>query len=103
MFDPFLPDAIERSYEKVNKRTRERINISEDLTGLLNYLTSLNIRHKVPLILHFNFFIKTLNPLFLFFKFPKAVKLYYNSSLITTGTTDLVNFISLKKRKKIIH
>lgn len=27
LFDPFLPDIIERNYEKVNKRTRERIII----------------------------------------------------------------------------
>lgn len=44
--------------------------IGDNITGLLNYLTAKHIRGK------------TKHPIFLALKFPKAVKLYYNKSII---------------------
>lgn len=58
MFDPFLPESLEKSYIKVKPKTSETVGIGNDVEGLFNYFTAYSIRHKVDfcLILLFFFF-----------------------------------------------
>ena len=55
--EPFSPDNLEKIFiKRENKKKNDtEIKILNDYEGLFNYLTAPNIRHKVFLILFYNF------------------------------------------------
>lgn len=71
IFDPFLPNCLDKAYEITDKLNHAKALLSNDLLGLNNYLTSSTIRHKIR------------HPFFLLGRFSQGVKLYYNTELIS--------------------
>jgi hypothetical protein len=49
IFDPFLPENLDKLYVKFKSKKSDIIQISDELDGVLNYFTAYSIRHKVNL------------------------------------------------------
>jgi hypothetical protein len=70
-FEPFHPKLLRKYYAKkqlISASKSVETPINGDITGLCDYLTASNIKNKVK------------HPLFLLLRFPKCVKLYYNTT-----------------------
>jgi hypothetical protein len=71
-FDPFHPKFLRKDYVKkqilVNSANTDT-PITSDVSGLCDYLTAVNIKHKIK------------HPIFFILKFPSCVSLYYNTKI----------------------
>ncbi|KAL4499970.1 hypothetical protein ABPG72_015319 [Tetrahymena utriculariae] len=78
-YDPFPSEIIEKKYEFYSKQSNEKQTLSDDVASLYNYFLNPYIRHK------------SVNPLFLSLKFPRALNMYFNKDLIPTEYFDQNN------------
>ncbi|EAR88349.1 hypothetical protein TTHERM_00812660 (macronuclear) [Tetrahymena thermophila SB210] len=69
-YDPFPSEIIEKKYEFYSKQSNEKSILSDDVASLYNYFLNPYIRHK------------SVNPLFLSLKFPRALNMYFNKDYI---------------------
>ncbi|KRX03883.1 hypothetical protein PPERSA_04761 [Pseudocohnilembus persalinus] len=71
LFDVFLPDLIDKQYERIAKdKQLLKGTIKSDVESLMYYFCNPYIRHKI------------LHPFFLLLKFNKAITIYYNERII---------------------
>ncbi|KAL4472416.1 hypothetical protein ABPG74_018365 [Tetrahymena malaccensis] len=83
LIEPFIPYYL-----------KEQRDLCDETEGLVNYLTSKKIRHKI------------LHPLYLFLQFPRVFELFYNKSIlksynkITYCIQNLLMKTQLKKNKE---
>jgi len=61
LFDPFLPETLDKTYYKVSRSIPNLRIIEDNLEGLYNYFSTPTIRYKI------------FHPLFIFLKFNKGV------------------------------
>ncbi|KAL4435828.1 hypothetical protein ABPG74_015796 [Tetrahymena malaccensis] len=84
LYDPFLPSILEKQYNlggsQIESGDKSKI-IGEDLQSLIIYFSAQNIRHKI------------IHPLYLLFKFPKAISLFYNKNIIKQENISPENLI----------
>ncbi|KAL4484242.1 hypothetical protein ABPG72_003526 [Tetrahymena utriculariae] len=84
LYDPFLPSILEKQYNlggsQIESSDKSKI-IGEDLQSLIIYFSAQNIRHKI------------IHPLYLLFKFPKAISLFYNKKIIKQENISPENLI----------
>ncbi|EAS06755.2 hypothetical protein TTHERM_00689940 (macronuclear) [Tetrahymena thermophila SB210] len=84
LYDPFLPSILEKQYNlggsQIEAGDKSKI-IGEDLQSLIIYFSAQNIRHKI------------IHPLYLLFKFPKAISLFYNKNIIKQENISPENLI----------
>ncbi|CAD8118651.1 unnamed protein product [Paramecium sonneborni] len=81
LFPPSIIDQI--YYKRENDKQNQKFNqIDKSLQGFINYYTSANIRNKIR------------HPLFMVMKFPKCVRLFFNSNFIKKSESVLMQVLS---------